>query len=162
VRSHRVLLTPTLLSQALLIYNPRMSSLATWRVCLLSLLAVPLLGQPGSIQGIVKDQTEATIAGAQVEVTNLDTGLRRDTKSNEAGLYTVPALPVGRYKITANTTGFSVSEVPEIMLDVNQTARVDFVLKPGAVAESINVSATAALLDSETATVGQVIDNKRI
>jgi hypothetical protein len=120
------------------------------------------LAQTAGIQGIVKDQSEAAVIGAQVAVTNIETGVRNESTSNEVGLYRFPSLPVGRYKLTATMAGFSVAEVSEIKLDVGQTARVDFTLKPGAVTESISVSATAALLDSETATVGQVIDNKRI
>jgi len=120
------------------------------------------LAQTAGIQGIVRDQSEAAVVGAQVAVTNIETGVRNESTSNEVGLYRFPSLQVGRYKLTATMAGFSVAEVPEIKLDVAQTARVDFTLKPGAVTESISVSATSALLDSETATVGQVIDNKRI
>src|SRR2546427_581278 len=120
---------------------------------------VQLFGQTASIQGIVKDQTEGAVVGAQVLVTNLDTGLRREAISNETGLYTLPALPVGRYSLKASTKGFSVEEVTEIKLDVGQTARVDFTLKPGAVTESVSVSAAAALLNSETSMVGAVIEN---
>src|SRR5437867_3848245 len=102
------------------------------------LSAVQLFAQEASIQGIVKDQTQAAVVGAQVTVTNLDTGLRLQTTSNETGLYTLPSLPVGRYTLKATTQGFSVEEVAEIKLDVGQTARVDFSLKPGTVTESIN------------------------
>ncbi len=133
------------------------------RKCFLGLvITLPLHAQTASIQGIVQDQTQAVIASAQITVTNLDTGLRREAATNESGFYTLPALPVGRYKIAAAQRGFSTSEIPGIKLDVGQTARADFVLKPGAVTESVSVTAAAALLDSETATVGQVIDNKRI
>ncbi|MEZ5398544.1 MAG: TonB-dependent receptor [Bryobacteraceae bacterium] len=133
------------------------------RLVVLSLLLLPhAFGQAGSIQGIVRDQTDAAVVNADVSVVNLDTGLRRETKSNEVGLYTIPSLPVGRYKVTAALQGFAPAELPEVKLDVNQTARLDFTLKPGTVTESIDVSAAAALLDSETATVGQVIENKRI
>src|SRR3989442_2000854 len=62
----------------------------------------------------------------------------------------------------ASKSGFSTAERPEIALDVQQIARVDCVLKPGQLVETIQVSAAAVLLDSETSTVGQVIDNKRI
>ena len=130
--------------------------------CALPLFTAALFAQTASIQGIVKDQSEAAVVGAHVIVTNLDTGLRRETTSNETGLYTVPTLPVGRYTLKATTPGFSVEEVTEIKLDVGQTARVDFTMKPGAVTESINVSASATLLNSETTMVGQVIENKRI
>ncbi|HTM48888.1 MAG TPA: TonB-dependent receptor [Bryobacteraceae bacterium] len=136
------------------------------RYCLgigvLLLASIQGLAQTASIQGIVKDQTEGAVVGAQVSVTNLDTGLRRETASNESGLYTLPSLPVGRYKIQATNKGFSVEEIAELKLDVGQTARIDFTLKPGTVTESINVSASAALLNSETTMVGQVIENKRI
>ena len=121
-----------------------------------------LLAQTGSIQGIVKDQTDAMIVGARVTVTNIETGFRREAPINEAGFYTLPTLPVGRYKLSATQQGFSIAEVPEVKLDVNQIARIDFMLKPGAITESVSVSASAALLDSETSTVAQVIDNKRI
>lgn len=120
------------------------------------------MAQTASLQGIVKDPTDAVVVSAQVSVTNLETGLRREATTNETGLYNFPVLPVGRYKITATMQGFSTAEVADIKLDVAQTARVDFALKTGALTESISVTAAAALLDSETATVGQVIDNKRI
>ena len=131
-------------------------------IALLLVSAFVLNAQTASVQGVVTDQTQAVIAAAQVTVMNLDTGLRREVSTNESGAYQVPALPVGRYKLSATQKGFSTFEVPELKLDVGQTARVDFVLKPGVVVESVSVTATAALLDSETATVGQVIDNKRI
>ena len=133
-----------------------------WGLGVLILASGRLFGQTASIQGIVKDQTEGAVVGAQVLVTNLDTGLRREATSNETGLYTLPTLPVGRYTLKATTKGFSVEEVTEIKLDVGQTARVDFTLKPGTVTESVSVSASATLLNSETTMVGQVIENKRI
>jgi hypothetical protein len=129
---------------------------------LILLLASALAAQDAGIQGVVTDQSGALVAGAQITITNLDTGLHRVVESNEVGFYTAPRLPVGRYKVTTTKAGFGPSERPEIKLDVQQTARIDFVLKPGALAESIEVTAAAALLDSETSTVGQVIDNKRI
>ncbi len=116
----------------------------------------------GSIQGVVKDSSDAVIASAKVTANHLDTGLRREAVTNEAGIYLFPTLPVGRYKISVSLSGFSTAEVPELKLDVGQSARIDFTLKPGSLTESVTVSAAAALLDSETSTVGQVIDNKRI
>jgi hypothetical protein len=133
------------------------------RSCLLVFVfAVSSLAQNGALQGVVTDQSQGVIARARVTVTNLETGLHRTAETNEVGFYSVPFLPAGRYKLGASMTGFGESERPEIKLDVQQTARVDFVLKPGAVVERIEVSAARALLDSETSTVGQVIDNKRI
>jgi hypothetical protein len=139
-----------------------MLSLRYGIMSLVCLVAGPLLAQTASIQGMVKDQSDASIVGAQVVITNIETGLRLETKTNDTGLYSAPALPIARYKLSASTAGFSVAEVTEIKLDVGQTARVDFSLKPGAVTESISVTSSAALIDSETAMVGQVIGNKNI
>ena len=121
-----------------------------------------LFGQSGTIQGVVKDPSDAVVAGAKVSLTNIDTGLRRELTTNDQGFYTAPALPVGRYKVAASKAGFANAEVPELKLDVTQTARMDFTLKTGSVAESIEVTGAAVLLDSETTAVGQVIENKRI
>ncbi len=124
--------------------------------------AAPVWAQTATVDGLVTDSSHAVISGASVSITNLDTGLRRDTRSNEDGNYTFPLLPVGRYKVEAGMQGFSHQSHPEVKLDVDQVARLDFVLKPGALSESIEVSASAALLDTETSTVGQVISNKSI
>ncbi len=86
----------------------------------------------------------------------------REAFSNVQGVYQIPSLPIGRYKLEAVRQGFASSQVPELKLDTNQTARIDFTLRVGAVAEKVEVTAAAALIDSETSTVGQVIDNKRI
>jgi hypothetical protein len=133
-----------------------------FKVLAAMLAAGALYAQSGTIQGVVKDSSDAVVAGAGVSIVNIDTGLRRDLTTNEQGFYTAPTLPAGRYKLTASKTGFANSEVPEVKLDVTQTIRMDFSLKAGTVTESIQVTATAALIDSETTTVGQVIDNKRI
>src|SRR3954454_15722549 len=132
------------------------------RIAIASFFCSFLLAQNSTVQGVVKDPTDAVIQGASVVITNLETGLRREATTNDSGLYTVPTLPAGRYKVSAAMTGFTTSDVPELKVDVAQVARVDFTLAPGTLTESVKVEAAAALLDSETATVGQVIDNKRI
>ena len=65
-----------------------------------------LWAQSGTIQGVVKDPSEAVVAGASVVLTNLDTGLRRELSTNDQGFFTAPTLPVGRYKISAAKAGF--------------------------------------------------------
>lgn len=140
-----------------LLYTPVMKTAS-----LAALFAAALLGQTGGIQGVVLDESGAVIPGAKIVITNLDTGLRREIDTNDTGFYAAPLLPVGRYRMEAGKAGFGTSERPEVKLDVQQTARLDFQLKTGRVIERVEVSATAALLDSETSTVGQVIDNKRI
>ena len=128
----------------------------------LLLIAGGLWAQTGGINGVITDQTSASVPDAEVTVTNLLTGLERKVKTNEAGNYTVPLLPVGRYKITAFKQGFSTETQNDLKLDVQQIARINFVLKPGSLVETVNVSASAALIESESSMVGQMIDNKRI
>jgi hypothetical protein len=120
------------------------------------------LAQTAGWNGMVTDSSDAVIAGATVSITNLENGLRRVTQTNETGNYTFTLLPIGRYRIEVTMTGFTTQSRPEVKLDVDQVVRLDFTLKPGAVSESIQVAASAALLDSETSTVGQVISNKSI
>src|SRR5712692_3018074 len=138
----------------------------TVKICVRGLaLLLPFstcFAQTATVNGIVTDASDAVIVGAQLAISNLETGLRREAQSNESGAFSFNLLPVGRYKISASHAGFGASERPEIKLDVDQVARIDFKLKPGAVTDSVQVTASATLLDSETSTVGQVISNKNI
>ena len=135
------------------------------RLCTLSVLAalqMAAFAQTATVNGVVTDSSQAVMHGVTVTITNLETGLRRNTLTNDTGNYTFTLLPVGRYRLAAAMPGFNTETMAEVKLDVDQVVRLDFVLKLGAVAETVQVSASAALLDSETATVGQVISNKSI
>ena len=118
-------------------------------------------GQESSIEGVVKDQSGAVVPGAEVSVTNLDTGVVRTVISNDAGLYTVPLLKEGRYRVTCRGSGFS-SQQAEIRVQVAQVARVNFQLQLGEMSDVVQVSAEAELVQSKAQDVGQVIDEKRI
>ena len=134
-----------------------------WRAVCLALFAPTLCwGQNSGIQGVVADDSGGVIPGAQVVVTNTGTGVESSVQTNERGFYTVPLLNPGTYNISASSEGFAASTRENLKLDVQQIARVDFQLSVGAVTEVIEVSAAAALLESEQATMGQVIENKRI
>ena len=139
-----------------------------WRMMRLALcvslfvLAPALDAQTAAIDGIVTDPSSALMPGVKIVVSNLDTGLRRETLTGAEGHYSVTLLPIGRYRVEATKPGFGRAEQTAIQLNVQQVARIDFTMQPGPVVEAIEVSATAVTLDSETTTVGQVIDNKRI
>jgi hypothetical protein len=135
---------------------------AFYAILLLASFAAACFAQTATVNGAITDSSQAIIAGASVSITNRETGLRRDAHTNETGNYTFTLLPVGRYELTASMSGFNTQSLAEVKLDVDQVVRLDFVLKPGAVSETVEVSASAALLDSETSTVGQVISNKSI
>jgi len=131
--------------------------------CTLLILCGSLFAQSlGTIQGVVTDNTGAVIPGAEIKVTNLDTGVQHTASSNEVGFYVVPALNPGRYKIECTSPGMAASQYPEVVLEVAQTMRMDFELSVGTVTEVVEVSAAAQLLQSEKTDVGQVIEGKRI
>jgi hypothetical protein len=130
---------------------------------LAALLAVPLCAQTlGEIVGEVRDSTGAVVPNATVTATNVATNAVRTTTTNEAGLYTFPALVPGTYTVRVEMRGFRTTVRSNIELQVQQTARIDFALEVGQIAEAIEVSGSAAILNTENATVGTVIENRRI
>jgi hypothetical protein len=138
----------------------------TWLFALAALVAViglPVSAQTfGDISGEIRDASGATVPGAQITITNVDTNAVRTAVSNEAGLYSFPALPPGNYSIRVEKQGFKAVTRPQVELQVQQSARIDMELPVGQVTETVEVSASATLLSTENATVGTVIDNKRI
>jgi outer membrane receptor protein involved in Fe transport len=123
----------------------------------------PAFGQTyGEVSGTIVDPTGAIIAGATVTITNVATGLTRTTQSNEAGVYRFPSLPPGVYTIQVKHTGFRTVTRTNVRIEVQQSARIDFEMPVGDVTETVEVKAEAALLASENATVGTVIENRRI
>jgi hypothetical protein len=115
-----------------------------------------------TVTGKISDPTGATVPEASVSASNEDTGLPRSGSSNTEGNYVLPLLPPGRYRITVQKEGFKPVTRSGVVLQVNQVARIDFVLDVGAVAETVGVTADAPLLDQQTSSLGQVVDNRKI
>jgi hypothetical protein len=111
----------------------------------------------GNFEGVVTDHTGAVIPGAAVNVTNRDTNVARLATTNAAGYYEVRSLNPGVYSISAQVVGFKMQLVENLTLEVNQTIRQDFTMQVGAVTERVEVSASAAKLQTADATVGTVI-----
>lgn len=129
---------------------------------LLCALTCPSWSQTfGEITGQVRDQSGAALPAARVTATNTGTNAVRSTISTDAGVYSFPSLTPGTYAMRVEKEGFKTS-TSNVELQVQQTARVDFDLQVGQVTESVEVTAQASLLQSENATVGTVIENKRI
>jgi len=116
----------------------------------------------GNISGHVADSTGAVIPGATVMLTNVGTAGKRTTITTESGDYTFTAVPVGVYDIQATHAGFKTGASSNVALQIQQSLRLDFTLEVGAVTDSIEVSASAALLQAENATLGTVVENKAI
>jgi Carboxypeptidase regulatory-like domain/TonB dependent receptor len=115
-----------------------------------------------TIVGKVSDQTGAIVSTGTVTAHNVDTGYERQALINDSGEYIVPSIPIGGYKIMVRSRGFKEFSQTGISLQVGQNARVDVTLQVGSVTESVNVSAAALAVDTESTTVGEVIDNRRI
>ncbi len=126
-------------------------------------LAGTVYGQTfGSIAGEVRDAQSAVVPAAEVTVINSATNVARKTITNDAGLYSFPSLSPGTYDIRVAKPGFKTASAKSVQLQVQQNARLDFELVVGQVNEAVEVSADAQLLSTENATVGTVIENKRI
>src|SRR5688572_17063417 len=116
----------------------------------------------GTIQGRIVETSGFAVPRATVEVLNIATGVVSPTTSNEQGSYRVPFLIPGVYRVTVQLEGFSTSINDRIELHVADVLTVDATLEVGAIAESVTVTATAAVVDRSTAELGQVVDARRI
>src|SRR5499427_307747 len=131
-------------------------------VLTLLFLCAPVFAQTlGTITGEVKDSTGAVIPGVVVTVTNKATNATRTTTSNAVGLYDIPALPPGQYSVKTELDGFKTA-TRDVELQVQQTARVDFALELGTISEQATVTGVSPLVETTNATVGTVIENRRI
>ena len=126
-----------------------------------SLLSAPVAAQyeNGSLIGTIRDTTGATVVAASVKVTNVDTGVSVDGKSNSTGDYEFPSLRVGTYKVSASAPGFSDSVAQNILVTVGNRQRIDLTLKIGTAETTVEVHDVALQLETETSERGQVITN---
>jgi hypothetical protein len=114
------------------------------------------------VTGLISDASGAVVPAAQVEIVNTETGSRWEVQTNNSGYYSAPLLPPGNYRITAHAQGFKPVNRSGITLVVAQNARIDFALEVGGVTETVEVSAAVPLLESQTASIGQIVGEKVI
>src|ERR1700730_3891158 len=138
-------------------------------VCLLSAWCLaagvsPLFDQAaaGEITGVVHDPAGATVPGATVTVTNVDTNRRRVIVSSEDGVYTAPSLAPGAYRVEVELSGFKPGRREGSGLSTGEKARIDFDLVVGEVREQVTVTADAPILRAETASLGTVVEHEQI
>jgi hypothetical protein len=132
-------------------------------VCAVIFCALPLAGQTfGEITGHVSDASGAAVPQANISLTNTNTNALRSTVSTESGNYSFPSLPPGTYDIRVERTGFKAEISKDIVVQVQQSVRLDFALQVGQLSQAVEVAAAADLLQAENATVGTVIGNKSI
>jgi Carboxypeptidase regulatory-like domain len=114
--------------------------------------------QTATLVGSVKDSSGAVIAGAKVTVVNPETSFRSETVTSSEGSYYVPYLSPGAYQLTLEAAGFKRYVHDSIMIRTGETPRVDVQMELGNVTEQVEVSATNALLATDTTIVGEIMD----
>ncbi|PYS34247.1 MAG: TonB-dependent receptor, partial [Acidobacteria bacterium] len=133
-------------------------------VGLISVLSLPAVWAQATAQisGTARDQSGAVLPGVEVTATQTETGIARNTVTNEAGLYVLSNLAIGPYRLEATLPGFRSFVQSRIVLQVNSNPVINLVLEVGQVSEQVEVQANAALVETRSSSVGQVVENARI
>jgi len=118
--------------------------------------------QNAQITGAVKDASGAVIPGATVTARNADTGFVRTAVTDGQGDYRLPSLPPGRYSVSTELTGFSSETRPDIVLIIEQTAIINFTLKPAAISETVTVTGESPIVDTTKSDVSTAISTQQI
>jgi hypothetical protein len=138
------------------------AKLSVW-ACLFLGLCLGLSAQSISqISGTVKDATGSAIPGAEVTVTQTDTGVTRTAQTGASGDYSLPSLPIGPYRMEVKKEGFSTYIQSGIVLQVDTAPTIDPVLKVGAITEQVQVEASAAMVETHSTGVGQVVNQQQV
>jgi len=136
-----------------------------YRLLLSALLSACLLHAQtpyGRVTGRVTDASGALIPNASVVLTNTETNVRSTSTTNGSGIFDIPNLPIGPYRANVQLSGFKAYERDGIEVRIGDVLSVDIALELGNLSESIRVEAQASQLEDGTASIGQVVDNRRI
>ena len=114
------------------------------------------------VSGVVKDASGAALAGAQVEITNTDTNAVRTAQTDGTGSYAFPSLPIGPYRLKVGMTGFQTYVQSGIILEVGVNPTVNVSMALGAVTQQVEVQADAAMVETQSNAVGQVITPEQV
>jgi hypothetical protein len=133
-------------------------------LCLLFSLNAASRGQAltATLTGQVSDAAGAALAGARVVALHTGTNVERAAVTDRSGAFVIPLLPIGAYEVSAELAGFKKELRRGLVLQVDQKARLDFHLPVGALSEVVTVAANGSLMQTETASAGTVIDNRRV
>ena len=140
-----------------------MRLLVVFRLLLIALFAVTFAAAQstnGTVSGIVLDPSGKAIPGADIEIVNDATGVRYPGKTNAEGIYAMPNLPPGSYRMQVSKIGFKALIKPDIVLNVQSALAINFTLPVGAASETLTVKGGAPLINTESATVSTVVDRQ--
>src|SRR6202158_6217207 len=126
--------------------------------------AAPLRAQvdAGGVLGTVSDASGGAVRGATVTITNEGTNASLSTTTTADGTYKFSPVRIGSYKLTATLQGFQTITQKGVTVNVGQDVVVDFSLKPGSVSETVEVQSSVPVLETQDASVGQVIDSRSV
>ena|ERR1700759_1551089 len=128
---------------------------------LLLVASVPAMAQvSAALSGRITDQTGAGIPGAIVSAKDTDVGISRETVTDGAGRYELPALPVGRYEVSATKSGFAVAVRSGINLVVGQDAAADLSLRVGNVSEQVKILANVPVVNTTTEDISGLVGER--
>jgi hypothetical protein len=133
-------------------------------VCTLALSVSPALyGQAtGSFSGNVVDKSGSAISGATVTATSQGTGVSREAKTDDAGHYLIPLLPVSIYTLRVEFQGFQKVENKDLRLQVDEARELNFTLSPSSVSSTVEVLASAVAVETTNPSLGQVINAEEV
>src|SRR5262245_30179330 len=125
--------------------------------------AVNVWGQAtAQISGTARDQSGAVLPGVEIKATQTETGVTRDTVTNESGSFVLPNLAIGPYRLETTLPGFRAFVQTGIVLEVNSNPTVNVVLEVGQVSEQVEVQANAAVVETRNVGIGEVMENARV
>ena len=132
-------------------------------LCFLLLLSQPSFAQvdEGSVSGIVQDPTGAVVANAKVTLLNTDVGLSLETVTSSSGQYIFSPVRIGHYTVSASAAGFTTTQ-QNLEVTVSSHLSINIQLKPGATTETVEVTTAAPVLQTEDASVGQVVNQRSV
>lgn len=132
--------------------------------CLAFLLAIPVSAQKtsGQITGTVVDASGAALPDTTITITQVGTGTQRTVTTSSEGNYTVADLPIGTYRVSVKKTGFKESVVDNVVVNVASVTRQDVSLQVGEVGEVVTISADAIQVETQTGTIGEVVNGEQV
>lgn len=119
-------------------------------------------GTTGDISGLILDQSGAAISGVSVVVKSQDTAIEREVTAGESGVFTARLLPAGKYTVTINVEGFKGVILQDVQVNITQVTSLKVALEPASVSEVVTVTATPALVQSESTQLGRNVDERTL
>ena len=133
-------------------------------ICMIAILsaAVVWASVAGSISGTIKDPSGGALANAEITIREVNTGLSRHTHADRSGYYTFPALPVGRYELEVQSSGFRRYQRKDIVLDTNAALTIDAPLELGSVDQTVSVDDNTLHVETISTQIGEVISGRQM